>query len=185
MIRKALAIASIIASSAIYAENSQKEKISAIGIYLDSPDYDQSAFALLEQAEEVMESAFPSVPWEAIDSSSPKTKSLPAPLPVLGSLTLPTPDGQAKVLAKAIGTSFGKSHLLLIRRGGTRAQRDSSASFSDRSSFTLLECQTGKVIFRQDSQATGQRGKTSAETAWARGVWADFLKGWKSSAQSK
>ena len=185
MITKFCILAAFFASSAISSEKVQKETIKSIGLYLDSPEYDQSAFALLEQAEESMEAAFPTIPWEAIDSASPKTKRLPAPLHVLGSLSSPAPDTSATQLLKAIGADFEKSHLLVIRRGGTRAERDSSASFQDRASFTLLNCATGKLILRQDIQSTGTRGKTSAETAWAKGAWKDFLKGWKSYTSAK
>lgn len=179
-----LAISNLL-NSADPAKKSQDQKINAIGIYLDSPNYDQAAFALLEQAEDAMEQAFPGMPWEAIDSASPKVKTLPSPLPVLAKLTAPKPDSHAILLARSIGSTFAKSHILLIHRGGTRAERDSSKSFSDRSSFSLVECSTGHTVFLQEFQATGQRGKLSAESAWAKDAWSLFLKSWKARPAEK
>jgi len=179
-----LAIANLL-NSAESSKKSQDQKITSIGIYLDSPDYDQAAFALLEQAEEAMEQGFPGTPWEAIDSASPKIKTLPSPLPTLAGLTSPKPDSQSIRLAQAIGSTFSKSHILLIHRGGARAEKDSSKTFSDRSSFSLVECGTGHTTFLQEIQATGQRGKLSAESAWAKDAWDLFLKSWKARPSGK
>lgn len=172
-------------NSADSPQKSQDQKITSIGIYLDSPEYDQAAFALLEQAEDAMEQAFPGTPWEAIDSASPKVKSLPSPLPALAGLTSPKPDSQSIRLARSIGSTFSKSHILLIHRGGTRAEKDSSKTFSDRSSFSLVECPTGRTTFLQEIQSTGQRGKLSAESAWAKDAWSLFVKSWKARPSGK
>lgn len=180
LIINSLITASLLLFSAENKPTSHPYKITSIGIYLDVPDYDQSAFALMEQAEEAMQEAFPGIPWQTIDSSSTKALTLPAALPLLGSLTQAKPDSQAIQLGLTASKAYGYSHLLLIQRGGTRAPRDSSAQFGDAATFTLLEASNSTAQFSHSLHSIGQRAaKNSAETAWAQGTWKGFVNAWK------
>jgi hypothetical protein len=159
---------------------SRFDPITSIGIYLDAPGYDQTTFALLEQAEEPLEQAFPGTPWEAIDSTATKVRTLPFPLPVLGRLISTPSDSQAVRLAAAIGTAYSRSHLLVIRPGGAKPGRDSVARFEESAIFVLVECASGRTVFRRELKVGGQSGgRSSAQAAWAEEAWQRFVKAWK------
>ncbi len=176
-----LASAIILSFSAENASSGQKKPITSVGIYLDVPDYSQSAFALMEEAEDAMEEAFPGLAWLTIDSSDTKARKLPYALPALGRLAKNAPDSQAVTMGAATCKIYECSHLLLIQPGGHRAARDSSPEFADKASFTLIEASTGRPRFKHhlaSNQGT-KTSKLSAESAWAQNAWAGFVKAWK------
>lgn len=181
-----MTIPSLISTAILFfsAENSGKSQVSeitSVGIYLDVPDYDQSAFALMEKAEEAMEEAFPGISWQTVDSAGTKALSLPAPLPLLGQLTRTKPDSQALALGRAASRTYGYSHLLLIQRGGAKATRDSSPEFSDAATFTLLDATASAPLFRHTQRSVGRKAaKSSAEAAWAQDAWKGFVSAWRS-----
>lgn len=164
--------------------SNQDNKVTSIGIYLDVPEYDQSAFALMEQTEDAMQDAFPDIPWQTIDSTGTKARTLPAPLPLLGKLTQAKPDSQVHHMGKATAKAYGYSHLLLIQRGGTRAARDSSPEFGDAATFTLIEANDGRLLFQHNLRSVGRKAaKNSAEAAWAQSAWKGFVNAWKTKPQ--
>lgn len=177
---KWFAIPTLMASVAFCAERSQEKTIKSIGMYLDQAEYDASAFALIEQAEDAMQGTFPGIPWQTIDSSDRKAAALPFPLSRLGDLTQAHPDSQALRMGRATCAAYGCSHLLLIHREVAGSARDSSPEFGSASTFALVDAETGKVVLKHAQRNKGQRGaKSSAETAWARNAWDAFAKAWK------
>lgn len=186
MITATLLLATLkLMNSAEVQKNSQEKPITSIGIYLDVPEYDQSAFALMEQTEEAMQEAFPGISWQTIDSSGTKAQTLPAPLPILGKLTQTKPDSQAIRMGTATAKAYGYSHLLLIQRGGTRAVRDSSPEFGDAATFTLIEANHSAKQFQHSQQSVGRKAaKNSAEASWAQNAWKGFVSAWKTRSRN-
>lgn len=172
-------------NSADSQAKSHDKQITSIGIYLDVPEYDQSAFALMEQTEEAMQEAFPGIPWQTIDSSGTKAQTLPASLPTLGKLTQTKPDSQALRMGLATSRTYGYSHLLLIQRGGTRAARDSSQEFGDAATFTLIEASHNQLQFQHSLRSVGRKAaKSSAEASWAQSAWKGFVSAWKTKSRN-
>jgi hypothetical protein len=150
--------------------NGSLDKSSSIGLVLDVAEYDQAGFALMEQGGDALEQLFPEVPWEVLDSSMPNLT--PGRLDSLTSLG-DTADGSA-LKAKALGSELGKSHILVVRRGGKKALRDSAAQFDDSIGFTLWDASKGTLLLKQEFHTKGDKGKLSAESQWAKDAWERF-----------
>ncbi len=144
-----------------------------LGLMLDVPAYDQAGFALLEQGGDALEELFPGSTWESLDSSLPAAIR-PGRQDSLASLGDTGADRAAR--ATALGRELDRTHILVLRRGGTRAEHDSSTSFQDSVSFTLWETSSGSLLLHQSFRLKAGRSKLSAESEWAREAWKRFAK---------
>ena len=151
--------------------NGNISKESSLGLVLDVAEYDQAGFALMEQGGEALEQLFPDVPWEVLDSSMPNL-SAPGRLDSLTSLADTATNAALK--AKTLGGELGKTHVLVVRRGGKKAQRDSAAQFDDSIGFTLWDASNGQLLLKQEFHTKGNKGELSAESQWAKDAWKRF-----------
>ena len=150
-----------------------------LGVYLDVPEADQASFALMEEGGDALEALFPQAAWALIDSTPTTIKRLGglgfAALGRLGD-TAGSDEAARREQATALGKRLGFTHILVLRKGGFKAGRDSIAAFSDQAVFTLRETATGTGVLREQGSFSAARGKHSAESQWAKDAWGRFSK---------
>jgi hypothetical protein len=172
-------LAMMVGSSPAAAWNGTLNPSDRLGVYLDVPEADQASFALMEEGGDALETLFPQTAWTTIDSTPNTIKQLGGlKFENLGALcdTTSSSEIDRQVLAKKIGKGLGLTHILVIRKGGFKAARDSSASFADLAILSLRETGTGTGLLQEQSSFSASKGKRSAEVQWAKEVWSRFSK---------
>jgi len=172
-------LALLIASASAAPWNGTLRPDDRLGVYLDVPEADQVSFALMEEGGDALEALFPQSAWSLIDSTPITVGKLGglgfAALGRLGDTAGPD-EAARREQATTLGKRLGFTHILVLRKGGFKAGRDSVAAFSDQAVFTLRETATGTGLLHEQGSFSAARGKRSAESQWAKDAWGRFSK---------
>jgi hypothetical protein len=166
-----------------------------LGVYLAAApgEYTQAGFETMSRADEALKGLAPRIKWTWIDSSLPATEKLAGwdldslALALRGDVALQGRAGSGMTRTTAalapatraallkIGATYGQDCLIAVRPGGRRAEKDSTKLFEDQAWFGLFDLRTGELLYSLQAPTQGkQSAAASAESDWARGIWAEF-----------
>ena len=166
-----------------------------LGIYLAAApgEYTQAGFETMSRAEETMKAMDPRIKWAWIDSSLAGTDSLRGwdldslAFAIRNDPALRGREGSGlrrdsaalgastRAALRRVGSAYRQDFLIAVRPGGHRAEKDSTKIFQDQAWFGVFDLREAKLLYSLQAPTEGkQSAASSAESDWARGIWAEF-----------